>query len=274
MPPADVNAILAAGRASYPHVTASPDALARLVHQRLDANDHAESLVHDEIFLACACALGDSAAIAAFERQYFSAISVALSRLSLGRDEIAEIEQILRVRLFVSDPEGEVGALPRIVVYAGRGQLGGLLRVAAVRAGLNLLRDRGRLESHAGDGLEEIPIATDDPELANLKAQHRIAFKAAFEEAISSLAPRERTLLDLSVVKQLGIDKISAIYSVHRATAARWIASARDELTRAVYRSLEKRLGVRARDELDDLLPLVESQLELSLERLLRSRAA
>jgi RNA polymerase sigma-70 factor (ECF subfamily) len=265
----DVDAILDQGRAAHPDIAAS-ERLASVVRQRLEATDEREALDADELYLAAACALGDAAAISAFERRYFGVIPAALSRLALGRDEIAEVEQILRVRLFVVDPDE--GTLPRVVSYAGHGKLGGLVRVAAVRAGLNLLRDRGRLDPSTDDDLEDVPIASDNPELARLKAQHRAAFKAAFEEAISSLEPRERSLLELSAIKRLGIDKIAAIYNVHRATAARWVTTARDNLSRAVHRVLGQRLGLRA-SELDHLLPLVESQLELSLDRLLRSRS-
>jgi RNA polymerase sigma-70 factor, ECF subfamily len=267
---ADVDAIIDKGRAAYPQVTVEAAAVAPLVAQRLQGEDHPEQLIAEEVYLACACALGDSSAIAAFERAYFGVIPAALSRLALGRDEIAEIEQILRVRLFVTDPDAD-SAMPRIVAYAGQGQLGGLLRVAAVRAGLNMLRDRGRLDQGDDDGLEQVPIAADNPELAKLKAQHRVAFKAAFEEAIGGLTPRERSLLELSIVKRLGIDRIGAIYGVHRATAARWVTGARDNLSRAVHRILASRLGTQGRD-VENLLPLVESQIELSLERLLRSR--
>ena len=268
---ADVNAIIDKGRAAYPQVTVGNDAIAPLVQQRLQGEEQPDALIAEEVFLACACALGDSAAIAAFERAHFGVIPAALSRLALGRDEIAEIEQVLRVRLFVADPDSE-SAMPRIVAYAGQGQLGGLLRVAAVRAGLNMLRDRGRLDQADEDGLEQVPIASDDPELARLKAQHRAAFKAAFEEAVGTLAPRERSLLDLSIVKRMGIDRIGAIYGVHRATAARWVTSARENLSRAVHKILAARLGARGAD-VDNLLPLVESQIELSLERLLTSRS-
>lgn len=263
-----VDQILAAGRAAHPEVTARAEDLAALVAKRLEGEDDPDKLAADEIYLACACALADSAAIATFERRYFAAIPAALSRLSLGRDEIREIEQLMRVRLFVA----EAGEVARVVTYAGQGQLGGLLRVAAVRAGLNLLRDRGKLVTDSGDALEDIPITSDDPELAKLKAQHRTAFKAAFEEAAASLEPRERSLLGLAIVKNVSIDRIGMIYGVHRATAARWVQAARANLTKAVHRVLGQRLGVRG-PELENLLPLVESQLELSLERLLRSRA-
>ncbi|NVB84403.1 MAG: transcriptional regulator [Kofleriaceae bacterium] len=262
-----VERILQVGRVAHPEVTAPTSALDPLVRTRLADEEHPEQLAADEIFLACACAAADRAAITAFERRYFGAIPAALSRLSLGRDEIAEIEQILRVRLFVA----EGSDLPRVVTYAGQGQLGGLLRVAAIRAGLNLLRERGRLDAEASDGLEDVPVTADDPELARLKAQHRSAFKAAFEQAVAALEPRERSVLNLALVKNLGIDKIGAIYGVHRATAARWVANARASLTRGVHKILGDTIGARGSD-LENLLPLVESQLELSLERLLRTR--
>lgn len=266
-----IERIVSEGQAALPGVAAPAAELARLIAARLENEDHPEALAPDELYLAAACALGDRAALAAFEQRYFGVIPAALSRLSLGRDEIAEVEQQLRIRLFVAEDSDT----PRVVAYAGQGQLGGLVRVAAVRAGLNLLRDRGRLASspvgNSGDDLEDVPISGDNPELARLKAQHRTAFKAAFEQAIASLEPRERSLLGLAIVKGLGIDRIGAIYGVHRATAARWVTSARANLTRAIHKLLATQLGV-AQSSVDDLLPLVESQLELSLERLLRSR--
>lgn len=266
---AAVERILTAGRAAHPEIAVAATTLAPLIRARLVDEEHPDQLAADEIFLACACAASDTSAIAAFERRYFGAIPAALSRLSLGRDEIAEIAQILRVRLFVA----EGADLPRVVAYAGQGQLGGLVRVAAIRIGLNLLRDRGRLDPSGADDLEDVPISSDDPELVRLKTQHRSAFKEAFEAAVKSLEPRERTLLDLALVKELGIDRIGAIYSVHRATAARWVQAARANLAKAVHKRLAETLGARG-SQLDSLLPLVESQLELSLERLLRSRPA
>lgn len=261
MPTPEVARILREGHAAWPEL-AVPHAIHDLIQDRIEGE--AEPLVADEIFLACACALGDSAAVEAFERRYFALIPAVLSRLSLGPDQISEIRQILRIRLFVA----EAGCVARVVAYAGRGQLGGLVRVAALRAGLNLLRDRGRLD---GDDFEDIAVAGDDPELAALKDQHRVSFKAAFEAAIRDLPARQRSLLGLTIVKRLGIDRIGVIYGVHRATAARWIVQARDDLARSVRRALGRRLGVPEAD-VGDVVPLVASQLELSLERLLASK--
>src|SRR5258706_13325927 len=116
---ADVTRILDAGRAAHPEVTARPAQLAALIAQRLEGEEHPDKLAADEIYLACACALADGVAIATFERRYFGAIPPALSRLSLGRDAITEIKQVLRVRLFVAEP----AQVARVVTYAGQGQL-------------------------------------------------------------------------------------------------------------------------------------------------------
>ena len=263
MSTAEVARILQSGRAAWPEIPV-PHPIHDLIQERIEGEDEPQNLAADEIFLACACALGERAALDAFERRYFAVIPAVLSRLSLGRDEIDEIQQRLRLRLFVAEP----GCVARVVGYAGRGQLGGLVRVAALRAGLNLLRDRDRIVS---DSLEDIAIAEDDPALTSLKVQHRATFKAAFEEAIGGLTPRQRSLLRLTVVTGLGIDRIGAIYGVHRATAARWIVQARNDLARSVHRVLGRLLGVPQAD-VADLVPLDASQLELSFERILASR--
>src|SRR5688500_1313655 len=143
-----VHRILQIGRVAYPEITTGAPALEPLIRQRLDGEEHVDRtalpfgsaagraqvpavdhLDAAELYLACACATGDTAAIATFERRYFSAIPAALSRLSLGPDEIAEIKQVLRVRLLV----GEAGEPARVIGYAGHGQLGGLVRIAAIR---------------------------------------------------------------------------------------------------------------------------------------------
>ena len=261
-----VDRIVAAGRDAWPGSAALAPALRPRIAARLAGEDRPEQLDGAEVYLACACATGDPAALALFERTYVATVPPALSRLSLGKDDIAEVMQTLRIRLFVS----EGGAPARVLRYAGAGQLGGLVRVAAIRIGLNLLRSRGKLQD-GDDGMEELPVANDDPELAELKAQCRSSFKAAFEDAIASLEPRERSLLDLALVKGMSVDKIGVVYGVHRATAARWVAQARANLTRELRSLLGVRIGVPAA-QVDDLLPLVESQIELSLERVLRSR--
>ncbi len=65
----------------------------------------------------------------------------------------------------------------------------------------------------------------------------------------------------------LTIDDLAGRYGVHRATAARWIAAARDRLLVATRRAAAARLE-STDAEVDSLMHLVASQLEFSLSRL------
>lgn len=62
---------------------------------------------------------------------------------------------------------------------------------------------------------------------------------------------------------------MAAIYKVHRATVARWIAEARDQLLRETRRHMSERIGVRT-PEFDSLPRLVQSEIANSLVRMLR----
>lgn len=219
-----------------------------------------------ELALAAAVAAGDPAAIREFDTRYMVPVRSQLRAMNLNAADIADIEQSLRIKLLV----GEDGAPARIVGYAGQGKLGGLVRVAAVREALTLLRRKQTTTSE--DWLEELSSPDDDPELVQLKARHRVEFKAAFEEAVRRLSPREHTLLRLHLVRQHSIDHIGAVYGVHRATAARWIDAAKRSLRTETTKILAERFELRG-PELERVVALIESRIELSIDRLLATSA-
>jgi len=211
-----------------------------------------------ELYLAVACSLGDAAAIRAFEARYFTCIASVVRRLRLPDDDAREVEQTLRQRLFVGGIEA-AGVLD----YAGGGRLGGLIQVAAMRIGLNLQRGRHRLADEpapdvAGAGVENVYA----------KAEYRERVKQAIEDAAAELAPRDRTLLRLHLVKRSSIDDIAALYRVHRATAARWIQAAREALVATTRSNFLPATQLEAHDEAG-LASFGESQLTLSLSRIL-----
>lgn len=113
------------------------------------------------------------------------------------------------------------------------------------------------LEAHAPE---------DDPELAYMKATYRAAFKSAFQEALESLQSRERTLRKQQIVDGLGIDELGALYEVHRATAARWVAAAREKLLLRTWRAFIARVRITS-DECESIMRMVRSQLDVSLHR-------
>lgn len=211
-----------------------------------------------ELYLACACATGDAVAIRAFEARYFTCITGVVRRLRLPDDDAHEVAQTLRQRLFV-------GGLDRggVLAYAGSGRLAGLVQVAATRIALNLRRGRHRI---ADDAAPETPVVANDTVYA--KAEYRERVKQAIEDAAAALATRDRALLRLHLVERASIDDVATLYRVHRATAARWIQSARDTLVAHTREHFLAATQLDAHDEAG-LASFVESQLTLSLSRIL-----
>ena len=212
----------------------------------------------DDAALAFACAEQSPRALAEFERRFGREFAGALSRLSLDRAAIDEVAQTVRERLFVRR---------RILDYAGRGTLAGWLRAVVVRAGIDLRRARAQDPARAGaaeEPLLEVTASTDDPELEDLRRRFREPFRDAFRDALAALGVDERNVLRLNVVEGLNIEQIGVVYGVHRATIARWIASARETVGATTRRLLAERLGLAPRD-VESLVRLCQSRLEIGL---------
>jgi RNA polymerase sigma-70 factor (ECF subfamily) len=259
----NLRALLEAGREAWPEIEVSEAELEALVAEKSEGAS-ADKLDGAELWLACACGRGDEAALAAFERRYFPEVHGALRSMGLGRDVADDIAQKVREKLLVAPP----GERIRLLDYAGEGQLGGLLRVVAVRIALNTIR-RDRRQIAAPDDVTEALLADlENPELELIKRRHRAEFKRAFEEAIAELSAHERTLLRLHVLDQLSIDEIGTLYNVHRATAARRLVRVRETLEKQTRRRLKAHLGISS-EEFDSIVRLIQSQLELSFSRIL-----
>jgi RNA polymerase sigma-70 factor (ECF subfamily) len=69
----------------------------------------------------------------------------------------------------------------------------------------------------------------------------------------------------------LSIDDLGGLHGVHRATAARWLQKARETLLKETKKNLMKRLGISLA-EVDSILRILQSRLDLSLERALATR--
>ncbi len=253
-------------RAAWKDVEAGDERFATFLGGRIAAAELDAARVAD-LWAACACGTGDGRAIAEVEARYFPDVDAALGKMGLSADRIGEVKQGLRRLLFVGDPDLETS--PRITEYRGTGDLRAWLRVTAMRAALKLLRKENR-ETPTDDALLEARAQQDDPELAYMKAAYRASFKVAFQEALESLLPRERTLLKQQIVDGLGIDELGALYQVHRATAARWVQSAREKLLLRTRRTFMLNARISS-DECESIMRMVRSQLDMSLQRRLGS---
>jgi RNA polymerase sigma-70 factor, ECF subfamily len=218
-----------------------------------------------ELFLVCALHTGDQTAAAVFERTYLSNLEQRLARMKLAATDLDEIRQRVLQKLLVPEQ-----GIVRIEQYAGQGKLAGLVHVAATREALDLLRRKR--DTHSGVDNDAPDVAPWDVGLELARAQYREAFRPAFEQAVAALTTRERSLLRMHLVGGVTLEDLSAAYNVHRATIVRWLAGARASILDGTKQRLQTALAIRA-DELESLMALAQSGLDVSVERLLRSDA-
>jgi RNA polymerase sigma-70 factor (ECF subfamily) len=234
------------GRAAWPEIDLPEPLVAGHLSDQIGAGEPGAgaSLHAEDLYLACACAIGIEAAIAAFEARYLGQVKVFLGRMKPTPALIDDVKQALRVRLLVAPP----GEVPRIAEYAGRGSLSSWLRVAAIRLAIDALTESGATRPPPDDesGPMFDQLRGDDAELELVKEQHLGEVNQALREAFGALSAEQRNLLRLSYRDGRSIDEIGA------------------------RRRLEARLRLTPA-ELQSLIRLLRSQLHLSVSRLLRT---
>lgn len=252
-------------QAAWPAIAIAPEHfLAFLAARELGADTHVSDL-----YVTCGCVFGLPAAIAAFDETCLPVIDRAVTSAGATAAELADLRQVVRARLLVP-PAAESGdEEPRIASYTGRAGLGSWVRVVATREAQRLLARERKTVAAGDDEIAGMLAPDDDPELGYLKRVYRAEFKAAFAEAIAALADRDRLLLQQNALDGLSIDHLATFHKVHRATAARWLEAARKAVLDGTRKQLVARLQL-GRDELESVMRLIASQLDVSLPRLLR----
>ena len=214
-----------------------------------------------DLFLAYHAARGHPVAVAALDH-LLDALRAPLRRTGATAAAVDEL---------LADLPGDLiaprsGAPPRLHGYAGRGPLGGWLRVIAVRALVERRRARGEVPDD--ELIDQLAAPEHSAELQLLRRRYAAEFRAAFAWAVASLDPSDRALLRQHHLDGVGLDELARLHGVHRATAARRLAAGRDLLAARVRRRLLGELRVSG-DTLDSIIRLVHSELALSLERYL-----
>lgn len=255
------------GHAAFPDLRVDDASIARRIARRLSSVDSLEHIDAEALFLAACCEENHPAALRLFEARCGPEIDDAAR--SLRGD--ASFSNELRQRVFQHILVGGAAEGPRIAHYAARGPLGAWVRVAAVRMGISLLREErrpGRV-SDEDDWAEGLSLpGAGTPELDLIKAQYAREFGKALTRACHALGDRERSMLRMHFADGLNIDHIGDAYGVHRATAARWIARAREELMEKTRMFLQEELKVSP-SEWSSLHRLIQSQISISMSALL-----
>lgn len=261
---AALSAATAEARAHWPTLHVPDEAwrahvLARAVDTPL------ERLCLRDLYLTCAVGLGLPGAAELVDAHAFARLDPVLRRLGASDALAQDLKQRLREKLLVGSP-------PKLTSYGGKGELIRWLKVTATREALVALEaQKKHRKTHLDDdeALEHALSPHDGPELDLLKRTYRAEFRVAFHGALAALEPRSRTILRYYLVDGLTIDQLGAVYGVHRATAARWIERLREDLLLATRERLMAQVEV-GRAELDSIMRLIQSQLDVSIQRHLR----
>ncbi len=223
------------------------------------AIDHVEDLA-----FAGACARGDGPAQARLEVIVRALSRECASKLRLSTAERDEVTQRLMVRLLAG---GETAAT--LASYQGRGPLTAWLRVCVAREALMLRRSEGRNQT------VELDLSTAieplfDPELGLLEAEGRVAVKAAFQAAFERLRSGDKVLLAYHYVDGLSVREVGRVLGIAASNVSRRLTRIRTELLAETRRSLSTTRGL-GESTIDDVVAMLDSQLDLSVPRLLRA---
>jgi RNA polymerase sigma-70 factor (ECF subfamily) len=176
-----------------------------------------------ELYLCCACAHGNLAAMSVVERRHSELVQKAVARVIRDADLARETAQEFWQRLF--SPRGG-----KIATYSARGPLDVWMRVVATRLALDRCRKSQRAAAREVELGEHLASAYQDPDSGLLEERYTEVFRSALRRALAELSDRERNLLRMHVVGRAGIDEIGLMFGVHRATAARWLHRMRRRL--------------------------------------------
>ncbi len=257
-----IEALWTEARAVWPQVEVSLEAFGAAATPLLEEGPIAADRLA-ELYLACGCAAGNRRALEVFERDFVDVVPGALRGFNLHDADLDEVRQTVRQRLLLA-----TDGPPRILRYAGRGSMRGLVRMTATRVAIDLVRRRDGTRVDGADDLLRLPVGQDDPELAAMKAEFRTEFKVAFEFAMAELTSHQRTLLRLHLVDGVPLQKLADAHGVHRATIVRRISAAKTALLDATVRVLSAQAGADP-DEMRSVMRLIQSRVELSVRRVL-----
>jgi RNA polymerase sigma-70 factor (ECF subfamily) len=255
-------AIAACARA-WPDVRIEPG----VVHERLREAGPVEDRHLADLCLAWACLAGDPAAQRALDRMIRAEAQRVVGELRQPAWLVDEVHQELGQRLLVAAP----GAAPRLATYAGQAALGRWLGVAAMRTALNLLR--GARPETPLDEDHEVADAILPPELAVVRDRYRPEVEQSIRAAFDALEnPRDRNLLRMYYLERIGLDQLGQMFGVHGSTVSRWLTAVRAAVLDDVRSRLAERLGHAGNyADMDSLIRAVQSDIDLTLSRLLRS---
>jgi RNA polymerase sigma-70 factor, ECF subfamily len=256
---------------TWPAVELGREELLAYLDERVAAEQDLDAVCVEDLFLACACALGRKGAIEAFDRAFAGDLDAAVRGAPEASLSAADLRQALHEKLFTRAAESP----PKIAEYSGKGSLRAWVKVAALRMRIDAERSRkARREMHDADldMLAALPDAQGNPELLHMRAHYREVFQKALATAFERLEPKQRNLLRQKVTHRLGHTELAALHHVHDATIKRWLGAIREKLLEETRREVQHALGLREQ-ELESVMRMLGSHLDISVQRYLETHS-
>ncbi|NTX04460.1 MULTISPECIES: transcriptional regulator [Myxococcus] len=225
-----------------------------------------ERLHARDLALALSCAQGLPAACALLEQEVLLKLRVPLSRIHPSPAFADEVLQVLRANLLMPREE----APSRLLGYSGMGPLLHWVSISAVRLALRMRKAQGE-ESHVEAEVLAAHPAPGGLELGFVREEARGHVRAAFIRAVASLDDEDRELLRLHFVERLSLERMGALFDLHKSTLSRRLSAVQTLLEKRTRRALAERLSL-PEPEVDSLMRAIHGRLDLSLSGLLAVR--
>jgi RNA polymerase sigma-70 factor (ECF subfamily) len=252
-------ALIAAAERAWPGVTLSR----AMLIERLRETEPDPTAHFGDLYLALACAQGDAAAVAHFERAFMPEVEASLQRSRAPLFVLEEVCQRVRTRLLVGD-DGQ----PRIAHYQGRAPLKAWVAVIARRE-LWRVQEGDEAAPSPEALLNEAGTSADDLDLHVLRDEHRGTFDAAIEAALARLEPTTRALLRMHYFDGVPLGTLARAQGVDKSTISRWLTKAREGVAEDVRAELARSLAL-SEDELQSIIRALLTQFGARISRVLK----
>jgi RNA polymerase sigma-70 factor, ECF subfamily len=249
--PTDAERCFSVGSRLLPEIRWS-EAEFKRAWDRYQGQGYGSEHVEDD-YVRLACLEGQPGAAEALERVYLRPLTPRVAAICRTGEATDAAMQQLREKLLLPPTA-------RLATFRAPGNFRAWLRVLSVRTALDVARKLGVEAAREVELDDRLEALVAGPEELYLRAEQRQAFRDALRAAVRSLPERERYALRMHVVAGWNITQIGRVFSVHKATAARWLVSAKEQLRDSLRVSLAKRFatspleGSRLLDELPSRL--------------------
>jgi RNA polymerase sigma-70 factor, ECF subfamily len=177
----------------------------------------------EDDYVRLACLRGRPGAAEVLDEAYLLPLSEGINRICQSPDRTDGVLQNLREKLLLP-------ASSRLLAYRAPGNFRAWLKVVATSLALDVARELGIKRRREVELDERLEALAAGPEEQYMRAELREAFRGALRAAVKRLPERERQALRMHLVAGWSTAQIGRVFSVSKATAARWLIAAKDQL--------------------------------------------